>query len=354
MIELKQASLLIVDDQEVNIHLLRRILQVEGFEQIISTTDSRQAADLYLRHQPDLVLLDLNMPHMDGFSVLEALHTLPSRLKPNVLVLTAQSETSIRVRALQGGARDFLSKPFDRQEVVSRIRNLLENHLLQKALQQHNDHLESQVAERTQQVKQTQLEALNTLGRAAEFRDNETGMHVIRVGKITALLAKAAGLDEQTQNMLRLAAPMHDIGKIGIPDHILLKPGKLTDEEFAIMQTHAEKGAEILRGLTAPIMTLASEIAISHHEKWDGSGYPNRLTGNAIPLSGRLVALADVFDALTSARPYKSAWPLDKVRQFIRDQSGTHFDPTLAALFDQNWHEIQAIKTRFADPEETA
>lgn len=326
MITLKQASLLIVDDQEVNIHLLRRILQMEGFEQIISTTDSRQAADIYLQHQPDLVLLDLNMPHMDGFSVLEALHTLPGRLKPNVLVLTAQSETSIRVRALQSGARDFLSKPFDRQEVISRIRNLLENHLLQKALQQQNDHLETQVAERTQQVKQTQLEALNTLGRAAEFRDNETGMHVIRVGKITALLVKAAGLDEQMQGMLRLAAPMHDIGKIGIPDHILLKPGKLTDEEFAI----------------------------SHHEKWDGSGYPNRLAGDAIPLSGRLVALADVFDALTSARPYKSAWPMDKVRQFIRDQSGTHFDPVLAALFDQSWHEVQAIKARFADPEETA
>lgn len=349
MMNLRTATLLIVDDQEPNVHLLKRILQVEGFTQVVSTTDPREALALYQQHQPDLVLLDLNMPYLDGFAVLNQLKSAPATLAPNVLILTAQSEASIRIRALQSGARDFLSKPFDRQEVTSRIRNLLENHLLQKELHNHNKNLEALVEQRTAQVKETQIEALNTLGKAAEFRDNETGMHVVRVGQITRLLAKAAGLDEDMQEMLFLAAPMHDIGKIGIPDAILLKPGKLDPDEWAIMLTHAAKGAEILHGQTAPVMALASEIAISHHEKWDGSGYPNGLAGEAIPLSGRLVAIADVFDALTSVRPYKKAWPLEEVYAFFQEQSGKHFDPNLIALLERNWAAMIDIKTRFAD-----
>jgi len=349
MININDATLLIIDDQEPNVHLLKRILQVEGFTQVVSTTDPREALALYQQHQPDLVLLDLNMPYLDGFAVLDQLKSAPATLAPNVLILTAQSEASIRIRALQSGARDFLSKPFDRQEVTSRIRNLLENHLLQKELHNQNKNLEALVEQRTAQVKETQIEALATLGKAAEFRDNETGMHVVRVGQITRLLAKAAGLDESMQEMLFLAAPMHDIGKIGIPDGVLLKPGKLDPDEWAIMLTHAAKGAEILRGQTAPVMALASEIAISHHEKWDGSGYPNGLAGEAIPLSGRLVAIADVFDALTSVRPYKKAWPLEEVYAFFQEQSGKHFDPNLIALLERNWTAMIDIKTRFAD-----
>lgn len=348
-VDTREAVLLIVDDQEVNVHLLNRILQADGFQHVVSTCDPRQAAALYETHLPDLVLLDLNMPFMDGFAVMESLKNIPAALRPNILILTAQSETAIRVRALKEGARDFLSKPFDRQEVLSRIHNLLEIHLLQKMLRDQNEHLESVVDERTQQVKQTELEALHTLGRAAEFRDNETGMHVLRVGAYVRILAKAAGLDEAQQEMFELAAPMHDIGKIAISDNILLKEGKLTDEEFAIMKTHAEKGAEILANQSAPIMSLAREIALTHHEKWDGSGYPAGLKGEQIPLSGRMVALADVFDALSSERPYKQAWPLADIRQFLHAQRGKLFDPDLVQLFDEHWDEIVHIQQSMPD-----
>lgn len=349
MIDFKRACILIVDDQEPNVYLLKRILEIEGYNNLISTTDAREVVTLYQTHQPDIVLLDLNMPYLDGLAVIEQLKLLPSILPPNILMITAQTETTIRVKALQNGAKDFVSKPFDRQEVISRIRNLLENHLLQKALLFQNDHLESLVVERTAQLVETQKEAINTLGKAAEYRDNETGFHVIRVGHMTRLLAAVAGLDEKTQEMLLLAAPMHDIGKIGIPDAILLKPGKLSDAEFLIMQSHAVIGAHILSELKSPIMALASEIALTHHEKWDGSGYPNQLKGEAIPLSGRLVAIADVFDALTSERPYKTPWPLADVQNFFKQHAGTHFDPNLIPLVLANWEELVAIKTSFAD-----
>jgi putative two-component system response regulator len=325
---LYKARILILDDQRPNVQLLGRILQQAGYTAVAGITDPLQVLTLFEAFQPDLILVDLHMPVMDGFAVMEALsRRIPTGTYLPILVITADITPETKRRALSAGARDFLSKPFDTTEVLLRIKNLLETRLLQLQLQNQNQELETKVRERTRELEQAQIEILQRLAQAAEFRDDDTGQHTQRVGRLAALLAEMLGLPKERVELIRLTAPLHDIGKIGIPDRLLLKPGRFTGEEFEDMKAHADIGARILSGSQHTLLRMAEEIAHTHHERWDGSGYPQGLANVAIPLTGRIVAVADAFDALTHERPYKHAWPVAEALDEIARQSGEKFDP---------------------------
>jgi len=350
--DLIDASILVVDDEPSNLQLLRMLLESEGYTNVITVNDPTGVLDLVLHHHADLILLDLNMPVMDGYEVMNQLIASMGKHVPPIMVLTAQHDQGFRTRALTGGARDYVTKPFDRIELLARVRNLLEAQLLQQFMFNQKDALEFMISERTREIQETRLQVIRRLGRAAEYRDNETGFHILRMSQISMVLGRAYGMTSREYDILLNASPMHDIGKIGIPDNVLLKPGKLTKDEWEIMKTHPVIGADILSGDQSDLLMMARRIALSHHEKWDGSGYPYGISGNEIPIEGRIVAVADVFDALTSVRPYKHAWPVDEAVEYIRDNSGKHFDPQLAAYFLDNLDEIIAISRRYAEPEE--
>ena len=330
----KHARILIVDDEEQNVALLRRMLERAGFGRVESTTDARQVGDLYVRFRPDLILLDLHMPHMDGLAVLDQLNQIAEASYLPILMLTGDLSQGAKREALSRGAKDFVSKPFHTDEVLLRISTLLETRFLYLQIQSQNQMLEAKVRERTRELEAAQIEIIERLARAAEFRDDNTGHHTERVGQMAALLAKKIGLPDTQVSLIRRAAPLHDVGKIGIPDSILLKLGKLTPDEFALVRTHTTIGARILSGSRFPILRLAEEIAFNHHERWDGEGYAG-IAGEAIPLAGRIVAVADVFDALTQQRPYKAAWPVGEAIAEIERQRGRQFDPTLTDAFLQ-------------------
>ncbi len=334
--KIKNARILIVDDQDANVLYLESILRKSGYTDFHSTTDSRQVLGLFQKHKPDLILLDLMMPHLDGFAVMEQLAPLvaPDSYQP-ILVLTADVSPETRRRALSGGANDFLVKPFDPREAVLRINNLLSAWFLHVMPQREKQILEEKVRERTRELEESQLEVLERLAQAAEFRDDDTGQHTRRVGEMAALLAQALDLPAEQIEVIRRAAPLHDVGKIGISDTILLKPAKLTDEEFDVIKSHAAIGARLLAGGRSPFVKTAEIIAGTHHERWDGNGYPNKLAGEQIPIEGRIVAITDVFDALTHERPYKRAWPVEEARAEIERQSGKQFDPRVVAAFRQ-------------------
>ena len=324
------ATILAVDDQIQNVNIIERLLRRAGFERIITTTQPRQAQPLFEQHQPDLVLLDLHMPDLDGFGVLDQLGPLlPTEGYLPIVFITADADTHLKKRALSMGAKDFVNKPFDATEIVLRIRNLLEARYLYLALQEQNDVLEARVKERTQELEQAQLEILHRLSRAADFRDDDTMQHTERVGRLSAALARELGMADEDVELLRLAAPLHDLGKIAVPDSILLKGGGLSDDEFAMMKTHTQIGARLLSGSTHPLLQMAEEIARTHHEQWDGTGYLQGLNGKGIPLVSRIVAVADVFDALTHARAYKKSWPLSEVLDELKRQKGRQFDPAV-------------------------
>jgi len=350
--ELKSSRILVVDDEPVNLRLVEKILQADGYNNVELVQDSRQAIAAFQAQDSDLILLDLNMPHMDGYQVMEAINSLDLKVSPPVLILTAQHAREFRIRALDLGARDYVTKPFDQVELRARVRNLLQVHHYQMSVHTQNEMLERKVRERTRELHETRLQIVRRLGRAAEFRDNETGYHIIRMSKIAALLGRAAGMDEVDCDLLLNAAPMHDIGKIGIPDQILLKPGKFEPHEWETMKTHTLIGAEILGGDDSEILKMAQSIALTHHEKWDGSGYPAGLAGEAIPLVGRITAIADVFDALTSERPYKQAWPVRDSVRYIEEHSGTAFDPDLVGKFVELLPEILTILQDYQEPTE--
>jgi putative two-component system response regulator len=327
-----QGRILIVDDQEPNVLLLERLLTGCGFANIMSTTQSARAVPMCAEYDPDILLLDLQMPAPDGFEImrsLEAQLTGPERLP--VLVLTADASPETKRRALSMGASDFVNKPFDVTEVYLRIRNLLHTRYLQKELRRHNVTLEERVRERTRQLEEAQREIVDRLARAAEYRDDNTGEHARRVGRMAGRIAEKLGLEDDFVEQIRRAAPLHDVGKLSLPDAILLKPGKLTWEEFEDMKQHTLVGAEILGRSRSQLLRLSEEIALTHHERWDGTGYPAGLAGEDIPISGRIVAVADVFDALVHDRPYKEAWPASKALAEIQRLSGTHFDPDVVA-----------------------
>lgn len=343
-----QSRILIVDDNPANVALLEAILDEEGFDTFVSVTDPRKVEALFDQWNFDLVLLDIRMPHLDGFAVMEQLNARLNDDYLPVIVLTAYTDRETCQRALALGAKDFLGKPFENWDVVLRIRNMLEMRYFYQRQRSRVDSLEDLVKQRTETLRFTQREIVQRLGRAAEYRDNETGNHVRRMSHTCRLLAEAIGCDEHYANTLLHAAPMHDLGKIGIKDSVLLKPGKLTPEEFEHMKQHVMIGADILDEGESEILQLAATVALTHHERWDGGGYPRGLAGEAIPLAGRIAAISDVFDALTSARPYKDAWPVEDAIEYLKQQSGKHFDPTLVEAFIRILPKVCALREHFS------
>lgn len=332
--EVHNARVLIVDDQPANVRLLRQMLTGAGYRDIRGVTDSREAFGVFLDFRPDLVLLDLQMPGMDGFAVMEQLQsTVAEDQYLPILVLTGDGGLNARERALGMGAKDFVDKPFHVIEVLLRIRNLLETRFLHLLLHDRKAALERQVQDRTRELFASQTEVLDRLAQAAEFRDVDTGEHAQRVGELAATLGAALELSTEQVALLRRAAPLHDLGKIGIPDSILRKPGPLAPDEFATMKTHTTIGARLLAGGGTSLMRMAQRIALSHHERWNGKGYPAGLQGPDIPVEARIVAVADYFDALTHDRPYRSAVMQAEVRELLRAERGQAFDPEIVDRF---------------------
>ena len=331
----RDLRILVVDDNPLNTLLLEQLLERWGWGNVVVLNDSRKVSSAIEQFAPDLLLLDLHMPHRTGYEVMRELNGHLSGPTPlPILVLTSDTSSRAAREAFSLGARDFVTKPFDHEEVRLRVRNLLETRLLQLQAKADRDLLEQRVRQRTFQLDEARFDLLKRLAVAGEFRDDETDHHAQRIGHTSALLASCLGLSAREVNRIRHTAPLHDIGKIAIPDAILLKPGRLTPEEFETIKTHPVVGARILGGSRSGLLRAAAQIAAAHHERWDGRGYPKGLAGEAIPLSGRIVAVADVFDALTHERPYKRAWPAEEAAAEIISQSGRQFDPTVVAAFE--------------------
>ena len=328
----RNARLLVVDDEVANVEVLIRTLTRAGFTRVESTTDSREVASLYIQHRPDLILLDLHMPHLDGLDVMDQLNEIAEASYLPILILSGDLTPEARREALSRGAKDFVNKPFQADELLLRIKTLLETRILYIQIQSQNQLLEAKVRERTRELVEAQIEIIERLAIAAEFRDDNTGQHTQRVGQMSALLARQLGLPDSQVSLIARGAPLHDVGKIGVPDTILLKMGKLTAEEFEVVKTHTAIGARILSGGKFPLLRLAEEIAFTHHERWDGNGYAG-IRGADIALAGRIVAVADVFDALTQQRPYKPAWPVADAIGEIDRQRGKQFDPDVVDAF---------------------
>lgn len=329
-----QARLLVVDDEQPNLDLLGKVLARAGYEQVVLLRDPQAALDRFEELAPDLVLLDLHMPVLDGFEVLRRLQGLvPAENLVPRLVITADSTGVTRRAALGLGAHDFLTKPIDVEETQLRVANLLQTRMLHVRLRDHNQLLEQRVRARTHQLEQSHRALARRLALVGEYSDDDTAEHTVRVGLAAQRLALALGFTPQAAALLGEAAPLHDIGKVAIPDAVLLKRGPLTPEEFEVIKTHAVIGAHILADGESDLLRLAEQVAHTHHERWDGSGYPRGLRGEAIPLTGRLVAAVDVFDALTHARAYKHAWPVEQAVEEMRTLRGTHFDPEVLDVF---------------------
>lgn len=346
------AKIAIVDDEPINVKIVRKHLQTVGYQNFISTSDASTALGLIAAERPDVVLMDVMMPQVNGIEILRAIRADPNLAHIPVLILTASTDAATKLRALETGATDFLAKPVDPSELAPRIRNALIVKAHHDHLARYSEQLEQQVRARTLELELSRLQVILCLARAAEYRDDTTGRHVIRVGRYVAILARELGFSEDRAHMLGLAAQLHDVGKIGLPDGILLKPGKLTPGEFDIVKRHCEIGRRIVQpvddkdlesidgisltqrgaaGCDQPLLALASCIALSHHERWDGTGYPYGLSREAIPIEGRITSVADVFDALTSSRPYKAAIPPAESVAIMQQGRGSQFDP---AVFD--------------------
>ena len=355
---------MVVDDVPLNIKLACAHLQTVGYQHFITETDSTKALSVLYQDPPDLLLLDIMMPQVSGLDILQAIRADPRLLHLPVLVLTAATDREMKLQALELGATDFLTKPIDVQDLIPRVHNAL-------LMKSYRDDLEHKVQQRTQELLHAQQEVVHCLARAAEYRDNETGQHVIRVSRYVEIIARELGLPANTVALMKQAATLHDMGKVGISDSVLLKPGKLTDEEFGEMKKHCEYGADIcshsidgsvnmpkehqsigirlLENCTSPLLKMATSIAATHHEKWDGSGYPNGLSGEQIPMEGRITAVADVFDALSSKRPYKEAFPIEKCIAILKEGRSQHFEPQLVDLFLSCLDEVIEIRDRFAE-----
>ena len=321
------AHILVIDDEEANLRLIRGMLAHAGYRNVTALKDARDFEAHIAHSEPDLVIVDLHMPHRDGFSVIAALQPRIANDHLPVLVITGDISSEARHRALALGARDFLTKPFDLTEMTLRVRNQLETRLLYQDLRKQNRALLEAIHGRTQELEHTRIEMIERLAIAAEYRDDDTSRHTARVGSMSARLATILGMTESEVRLMQRSAPLHDVGKIGIPDALLRKRSSLSGDEMALMQTHTTIGANILHGSEAPLLQLAEVIALSHHERWDGCGYPHRLGKEDIPIAGRIVAVADAFDALTNDRPYRRAQTReDALREIVRNR-GTQFDP---------------------------
>ena len=324
----QRPRLLLVDDEPTNLQVLRHVLQADY--RLLFATDGARALQVAREQRPDLVLLDIMMPHMDGYAVCCALKADAATASIPVIFITALNDSQDETAGFDVGGVDYITKPVSPPVVRARVRTHLS-------------------LVRMEELRETRLQIVQRLGRAAEYKDNETGMHVIRMSHFSQLLALAAGCSPAWAEDLLNAAPMHDVGKIGIPDAVLRKPGPLDADEWATMRRHPEIGAEIIGEHPSGVLQLAREIALAHHEKWDGSGYPRGLAGEAIPLSARIVAIADVFDALTTRRPYKEPWPVQEAMNHIAAQAGKHFDPALVALFAPLLPQLLEIRARWAE-----
>jgi len=332
-VDIATSCILLVDDDERIIGLLREILEGGGYQNVVSTSDSREARTLFDGYRPDLVILDLHMPRLGGPEVLQELRDAAGGNYLPIVVLTGDVTSESKRRVLGLGATDFLLKPFDGTEVLLRIKNLLISRVLYKQLVHSNDILEQRVQERTRQFAEAQVEILNHLAVVSEYQDDDSSQHTQRVGVLSAMLARGLGQAKEQVELIRLAATLHDIGKVGVPNHILLKADKLMPSEFEIMQSHTTVAGEIFAKSKFPLLQLARQIALYHHERWDGLGYPQRLKGEHIPLPARIVAVADAFDALTHGRPYKKALTREAARAEIRSHAGTQFDPQVVEVF---------------------
>jgi putative two-component system response regulator len=342
-------DIVIVDDSPIIIALLKKLVSRMDDCRAIPFTSAAQALGWCVENEPDLVIVDYMMPEMDGIQFTRRFRLLPGKVDTPVLMVTAAEDRELRHRALSLGINDFLNKPFDQIELEARARNMLALRSSQKKLANRALLLADEVAKATVEIVNRERETLLCLGRAAEHRDPETHEHIIRMSNYSQLIARRMGLNEAECELMLLSSPLHDIGKIGTPDNILLKPGKLTVEEFEIMKQHTVIGEKILSNSASPILQAGARIAISHHEKFDGSGYPNALKGKAIPLEGRIVAVADVFDALTSERPYKKAWDLDRATGLLKESRGGHFDPEVVDAFFDVFHEVLEVKRQYQD-----
>lgn len=370
----KTAKIMIIDDEPLNIMTFRQHLKMEGYENFVTSSDAREALHLLRSERPDVLLLDIRMPGISGMDILRVIGLDPVLQHIPVLILTAAADPATRKQALDLGASDFLQKPIEPNELLPRVRNAI-------VIKKHYDmasseatRLEQQVERRTRQLEATRQQLILCLARAAEHRDNDTGNHVIRVGRYTSIIAKQMGYPENRLEMLEQAAQLHDVGKIGIPDAILFKPGKLgvdeydmmkkhcalgrqiiepiSEKEWNILKTHTRIGESMLHVRSSSLLMLAARIAQTHHERWDGKGYPLGLLGEDIPLEGRIVAVADVFDALSSKRPYKEPFPREKCFEILREGRGTQFDPAVIDAFFDCSEEIVEIQLLLMDEED--
>lgn len=346
---LKDATVVLVDDTPANLRLLESSMKAFGLRNVKAFSDSA-AALLWLQNTAwDLLVLDLDMPEPDGFDILKALDARDRSAMP-IIIVSALSRPEDRRKGLSLGANDYICKPLDLPELLLRVRSTLELAIATQALSVERDRLEEILQKRTAQLSSSYQSIIGMLSRAAGYRENETERHIMRIGEYAALIARAIGLTEEQCEHMRLAMPMHDIGKIGIPEAILKKSGPFSPEEREVMEHHARIGFHILNdSASTPLTLLAAEIALYHHERWDGKGYPQGLKGEEIPLSGRIAALCDVYDALRSARPYKTAWSAEETLAYFRECSGTHFDPQLVHVFERIFDQLEIIQNRLVD-----
>ena len=366
-----RAKIMIVDDEPINVMAVRKYFQDAGFTNLAATSDPRQIMAALERENPDVLLLDIMLPGVDGLHVLQSIRSSDRFARLPVIILTAVDDRKVKAAALELGATDFLTKPVDSLDLVPRVRNVLAVKSHQDYLCQYADELERQVQLRTAELEASRLEVIHCLGRAAEYRDNDTGMHVLRVGRYAGIIARQMGLDPAMVELIEHAAPLHDVGKIGIPDAVLLKRGKLTEDEFDVIRRHCEFGkrivdemssedrrtlachadaaANILNISSSPTLRMATRIAMTHHEKWDGTGYPRGLRGEQIPLEGRITAVADVFDALSNDRPYKAAFPLEQCFAILEAERGKHFDPRVLDAFFARRKEVIGVRLEYTE-----
>ena len=369
----QQSKIMIVDDEPLNIKVVRKYLQGAGYSNFISTSDATDAMEIMRGEQPDVVLLDIMMPQVSGLDILDAMRLDDKLRHIPTIILTASADPYTKTRALELGANDFLAKPVDPNDLAPRVRNALVVKAHQDHLANYAEKLKKEVRDRTAELEVSRQEIIHCLARAGEYRDHETGHHVIRVGMYVSIIARNMGFPDDMVELMEQASLLHDVGKIGISDLILLKPGKLTIEEFEVMKKHCEFGRNIIDSRPdhrwdafgrdrdfgtkipgSPIIQMAARIAMTHHEHWDGSGYPRGLTRQEIPVEGRITAVADVFDALSSMRPYKQPYPVERCLEMVKEKSGSHFDPEVVAAFFAGLPEVERVRTKYADetPEE--
>ncbi len=341
---------LILDDQTISLMILEELVRSIGSDiHVECFTDPVEALSWAKKNPFDLALTDYKMPKMDGIEFTSWLRQIPDCADIPVVIVTCVEDKSVRYRALEAGATDFLSKPIDHHECRARCKNLLQLRKQQVIITDKAKWLEREIYRKTNELELREKETLLRLAKAGEYRDEETGNHIVRMAEFAHLIAEEMNLDTELCEVIRLATPMHDIGKIGIPDGVLLKPGRLTSSEWEIMRTHAKIGYEILRDSQSCYVNAGAVIALGHHEHYDGKGYPQGLVGNEIPIEARVAAVADVFDALQSERPYKKAWSLDRTIEYMRTQRGTHFDPDCIDAFVSKLDTVTAIQNTYVD-----